>query len=191
VTTDNVSIDHQTVKILLLGSSDSGKTTLGRQIRVLHGTPFSGNELLQFKKIIRSLCLEDLANILVEFIATHHLSTEIAEMSTDYLNRIRNGVVDRKFINLATSLWHDMCVNFFISQSHMNIHFAPAHMMADESLEVTSRRNDELNIYNHYQSDDPGYHFLPNFNKIMTSGYDPSLSDILSIRVQTTGQYGL
>jgi hypothetical protein len=175
------------IKILLLGSSDSGKTTLGRQIRVLHGTSFSGNEILQFKKLIRSLCLEDLENIVVEYIATQHMSTEIAEMSMEYLNRIRRGMVDRQLIDLAISLWHDLGVNLFISQSQMNIHFAPRHIMADESLDVTSCRKDELNSEIHYQSDDPGYHFLPNFNKIMASGYDPSLSDILSIRVHTTG----
>ena len=36
-------------------------------------------------------------------------------------------------------------------------------------------------------SDDPAINFLPAFSRIMTDGYCPTLADILSIRVSTTG----
>ena len=39
-----------------------------------------------------------------------------------------------------------------------------------------------------YNLDDPAYHFLPSVDRIMSEGYQPTLSDILSIRIPTTGK---
>ena len=36
-------------------------------------------------------------------------------------------------------------------------------------------------------SDNPAVHFLPSFSRIMAEGYCPTLMDILSLRVATTG----
>ena len=38
-----------------------------------------------------------------------------------------------------------------------------------------------------YQSDDPAYHLIPKLDVIMSAGYEPSLDDILSLRITTTG----
>ena len=35
--------------------------------------------------------------------------------------------------------------------------------------------------------DDPAFHFLPQMDRIMSTGYSPNNADILSIRIATTG----
>ena len=36
-------------------------------------------------------------------------------------------------------------------------------------------------------SDNPANHFLPSFSRIMAKGYNPTLEDILCVRIPTTG----
>ena len=174
------------IKILILGASDSGKTTFGRQVRVLHGLPFSDSEKTHFKKIVRSICLEELSDILVEYIATQRVTTELTEKAIDFINGIRRGLVDRPTMDNAILIWNDMGVNFEVFQSLMKIHFTHnQHISGGNQKEFNSSILDNNTLQ--YQSDDPEYHFLPKFSQIMSSGYETTLDDILSIRVRTTG----
>ena len=43
---------RRTVKILLLGSGESGKSTFIKQMRIIHGKEFNKEELKQFKPVI-------------------------------------------------------------------------------------------------------------------------------------------
>lgn len=45
---------RRTVKILLLGSGESGKSTFLKQMRIIHGEKYGDGELLEFKPIIYS-----------------------------------------------------------------------------------------------------------------------------------------
>ena len=44
-------------KLLLLGAGESGKSTIFKQMRILHGKRQSASELLRFRDIVRSNCL--------------------------------------------------------------------------------------------------------------------------------------
>ena len=46
------------VRVLLLGGSEAGKSTLSLQLRLIHGKTFNEDETIQFKHIIRASCLE-------------------------------------------------------------------------------------------------------------------------------------
>jgi hypothetical protein len=50
-------------KLLILGSSDSGKSTLLKQLKILHGGGFNEKELASAKKNIRSSILLAIRNI--------------------------------------------------------------------------------------------------------------------------------
>lgn len=178
-----------------MGTSDSGKTTFSRQVRVLHGQPFSETEMKNFKKIVRSLCLEELSNILVHYIATQNVTTDMAAKSIDFINKIRRSLVDRALIDCAISIWKDMRIDFDYFHSLMNLKFTQ-DFISDHEIIVESNNDTENRHVNSnsssdlmYQSDDPGYYLLPKFVEIMSPGYEPTLIDILSIRVRTTGNY--
>ena len=187
---DNDFYHKKEIKILLLGTSDSGKTTFSRQVRVLHGQPFSETEMKNFKKIVRSLCLEELSNILVEYIATQKVTTELAEKSIDFINRIRRGLVARNTMDSAISIWKDMEIDFEKFESLMQIKFIRTriedHPCLENSIHSVARETVSSNLL--YQSDDPGYHLLPKFDEIMSPGYEPTLDDLLSIRIRTSGK---
>ena len=187
---DDDFYNKKEIKILLLGTSDSGKTTFSRQVRVLHGQPFSETEMKNFKKIVRSLCLEELSNILVEYIATTKVTTELAEKSIDFINRIRRGFVARSTIDSALSIWKDMGIDFEKFESLMKIKFIHTRIKADQYLEenIISEAREIVPSNLFYQSDDPGYHLLPKFDEIMSPGYEPTLEDLLSIRIRTSGK---
>ena len=51
-------------KMLVLGSADTGKSTLVRNIRMIHNVDFTEEEIARFKNRIRTDCLTALAYIL-------------------------------------------------------------------------------------------------------------------------------
>ena len=53
-------------KVLLLGSSDSGKSTLLKQMKIIHGNGFTSKDRETEKKRIRVACLETLLALLNE-----------------------------------------------------------------------------------------------------------------------------
>ena len=178
-----------------MGTSDSGKTTFSRQVRVLHGQPFSETEMKNFKKIVRSLCLEELSNILVNYIATQHVTTDMAAKSIDFINKIRRSLVDRALMDCAISIWEDMRMHFDYFHSLMNLKFIQDFICEKEIIAESNTNTENPHTKPNsscdlqYQSDDPGYYLLPKFVEIMSPGYEPTLKDILSIRVRTTGNY--
>ena len=178
-----------------MGTSDSGKTTFSRQVRVLHGQPFSETEMKNFKKIVRALCLEELSNILVHYIATQTVTTDMAAKSIDFINKIRRSLVDRALIDCAISIWKDMKIDFHYFHSLLSLKFIQDFIRDNEIIVESNNDTENRHVNSNsssdllYQSDDPGYYLLPKFVEIMSPGYEPTLIDILSIRVRTTGKY--
>lgn len=167
-----------------MGTSDSGKTTLGRQIRMLHGDPFGKNEMLHFKHLVRASCLEDFATILVEYIALQIATSNWTEECELFISKMRHGgtVVDRYLMDLSLSLWKDVGMQKHLSELNLQM-----NLMSNEEAALSEQCTREGKTTG-YQSDDPGYHFLPHLDKIMAHGYEPTLSDILSMRITTTGK---
>jgi ABC-type polar amino acid transport system ATPase subunit len=53
-------------KVLILGSSDSGKSTLLKQMKILHGTGFSDTEKVEICKSIRRNLVQSCAGLIGE-----------------------------------------------------------------------------------------------------------------------------
>ena len=177
------SQDH--IRVLLLGTSDSGKTTLGRQIRTLYGKPFTDKEMQQFKDLIRQSCLEDLSNTCVEYMSLQHPTYSWTKECVIFLKQMRNRVVDPNLMERAVFLWKHTDFKRYLSSLNLPI-------LLDES--ETTPHSDQLNRNAEgslatYQQDDPAYHLLPQLDVIMAHGYKPTMDDILSLRITTTGKY--
>jgi len=52
------------VKLLLLGAGESGKSTIVKQMRVIHGNGYSPNECMTYRPVVYSNAIESLFAIL-------------------------------------------------------------------------------------------------------------------------------
>ena len=180
---NNTHPTEDNIRILLLGTSDSGKTTLGRQIRTLYGSPFSDKEMLHFKHLIRESCLEDLSNTFVEYMALYNPTQSWTRDCVLFLKKMRNRLVDRSLMNLSVRLWKNLDFQHYLSTLNLIMKYKVKETTEVASIDEPSR---EGKLHS-YQSDAPAYHLLPKLEEIMSHGYEPSNEDILSLRITTTG----
>ena len=172
------------VKVLLLGAAESGKSTLVRQIRLIHGQTFNNEEILRYKHNIRSSCLEFFALLVSEYVPIQQTTSEWKALCNKFLVRLaENKILDRELFDTAVSLWRDSIVQEYLVDidSHKNLR-APQK----NELQSTEGADGGAKLLRFYL-DDPEYHFLPSLDRIMESGYSPTTSDILSLRSPTTG----
>ena len=175
------------VKVLLLGAAESGKSTLVRQIRILHEQNFNNEETLRYKHNIRSSCLEFFALLVSEYLPVQNATSEWKTLCNRFLERLtENKILDRDLFDTAISLWHDSIVQEYLvdldSERKVRAPRKNTLLPSDVGMDGGAKH---LRFY----LDDPEYHFLPSLERIMSSGYCPTSSDILSLRSPTTGKF--
>ncbi|KAI8966921.1 heterotrimeric G-protein alpha subunit, GPA3-like protein [Mycotypha africana] len=170
-------------KILLLGSGESGKSTIFKQMKIIHQNGYSREELLNWKltvyrnliqsaqAIVKALRqfeyqldsekLEYQANQILDYkinttIAMTTTTTTAALMQTD-INNI-NDMLDPSFVDAVISVWNDPAV---------------ASLMDMRSTEF-------------YLMDNASY-FFDEIKRIGQPGYVPTAQDVLRARAKTTG----
>ena len=158
------SAKESTVKLLLLGTGDSGKSTFVKQMKIIHGDGYSIHELNNYRSVIYS----NLISAMIEVI-----------MAMDKLNialyNLTYRVHSSKITDLPIPLGH----------SHAGIPPAIAEGMKllwwDDGFQECFKRSVE------YQLSDSAPYYLKNMNKILDPSYIPDEQDVLQSRVQTTG----
>ena len=63
------------VKLLLLGAGESGKSTIVKQMRIIHGAGYNSSDCIQYRRIVYSNTIESLCTILH---AMKHLKIEFS-----------------------------------------------------------------------------------------------------------------
>ena len=175
------------VKVLLLGAAESGKSTLVRQIRIIHEQNFNNEETLRYKHNICSSCLEFFALLVSEYLPVQNATSEWKTLCNRFLERLtENKILDRDLFDTAISLWHDSIVQEYLvdldSERKVRAPRKNTLLPSDVGMDGGAKH---LRFY----LDDPEYHFLPSLERIMSSGYCPTSSDILSLRSPTTGKF--
>ena len=172
------------VKVLLLGAAESGKSTIVRQIRIIHEQNFNNEETLRYKHNIRSSCLEFFALLVSEYLPIQSATSEWKTLCNKFLERLtENKILDRELFDTAITLWQDSIVQeYLIDLDSENKVRSPRKNTPSPTIGETEEKH--LRFY----LDDPEYHFLPSLERIMSSGYCPTSSDILSLRSPTTGK---
>ena len=65
---DNLEIErkktHNQFKILLLGAAEGGKSTIVKQMRIIHGTGYSASDRMHYRRIVHSNAIQSLLAIL-------------------------------------------------------------------------------------------------------------------------------
>ncbi|ETN41952.1 uncharacterized protein HMPREF1541_03891 [Cyphellophora europaea CBS 101466] len=156
--------EQRTVKILLLGAGESGKSTIIKQMRIIHSGGFQEDERVQVKAVIFSnvviafrvlleIMQEERLAFADEKTKMHAEVLEDVDADVDALHAFR----DQRLKEAMLGLWKDDGVQQAVAKSH---EFA---------------LNDNLPFY------------FQNINRMFDPGWIPDDQDMLHARLRTTG----
>ncbi|XP_075996175.1 guanine nucleotide-binding protein G(o) subunit alpha-like isoform X3 [Genypterus blacodes] len=145
------------VKLLLLGGGESGKSTIVKQMKIIHEDGFSGDDVKQYKPVVYSNTIQSLAAIL---------------RAMDSLG-IEFGDKDRKMCACASSAP--------LGPYSAELLTAMKRVWADSGTQECFSRARE------YQLNDSAQYYLDSLDRIGAGDYQPTEQDILRTRVKTTG----
>lgn len=151
-------------RLLLLGAGESGKSTLLKQMIVIHGTGYSDDERLGMKPIIFSNIIESIGALCSN---NKDWGTKIEEQTQVHLDAITNMLdydaqvehihIDANLANRIKCLWED------------------------PGIQDTYKNRSK------FQLTDSTKYYLDKVEQIAAENYVPTLDDILRSRVATSG----
>eukprot|EP00051_Salpingoeca_urceolata_P010532 m.128841 g.128841 ORF g.128841 m.128841 type:complete len:354 (+) comp16748_c2_seq1:223-1284(+) len=152
----------RTVKLLLLGAGESGKSTLVKQMKIIHGDGFSPAELRSYKPTVCDNLVHSIRAVLE---AMGALAINLGNSA----NRIHVKAV-LSYIELG-------------AQGGLPADLAAAikALWQDSGVQECFRRANE------YQLNDSAAYYFENIDRIAQPNYIPNQEDVLRARVRTTG----
>ncbi|KAJ2852114.1 guanine nucleotide-binding protein subunit alpha [Coemansia brasiliensis] len=150
------------VKMLLLGAGESGKSTIIKQMKLIHDGGYSQEERESFKEVIFSNTIQSM-RVLLEAMDTLHIALENAEnqVHADVIMSMPNQIeADNLPADVAAAvrtLWEDRGVRECFNRS------------------------------NEFQLNDSASYYFDSIGRICQEGYLPTDQDVLRSRVKTTG----
>ncbi|XP_077979788.1 guanine nucleotide-binding protein G(o) subunit alpha-like [Glandiceps talaboti] len=160
----NMARDEQNIiKILLLGAGESGKSTLVKQMKIIHHDGFTQEELLSFKPAV----LDNLVSSM-KFVLTGMGWLRI------------NLVIPKNKMHAHTIL---QCTKCFDDNLMMrpNIANALQSLWNDKGVQLSVARGYE------YELNDSASYYFESMDRICAPKYVPTATDVLRARVRTTG----
>ena len=166
------SIDHEikkdaviykdTIKILLLGEGDSGKSTITKQMRILHSDGYSDQELQSFKQVVHSNAIHALITIInamqtLDITFDEQTTNDNAKLFLLEIQKSQEKQITPALGRLMKSLWCDKSIQHCFMMS------------------------------NKYQLIDSAGYFLNQLDTISKQSYVPSEQDVLRTRARTLG----
>ncbi|CAH8473231.1 unnamed protein product [Schistosoma rodhaini] len=149
------------VKLLLLGTGESGKSTFVKQMRIIHGAGYTDKEKEAFKTLVYQ-------NI---FLAMQIMCDALRTLSIELEYPMNQE-------NIELILKIDLEDSIALTPERLN---AMHQLWADQGMKMCYERRRE------FQLSDSSKYYLNNFDRIADPNYLISLQDILRVRVPTTG----
>ncbi|XP_056629133.1 guanine nucleotide-binding protein subunit alpha-14 [Triplophysa dalaica] len=155
------SNSRKEMKLLLLGTGESGKSTFIKQMRIIHGTGYTDEDKKDFIKLVHQNIIFAMQAMCraMETLSIAYANAEnkghgdmVNEMEIDKIMRL-----DDSQVSAIRSLWSDAGIQ-----------------------ECYDRRRE-------YQLTDSAKYYLCDLDRIAEEAYVPSEQDILRVRVPTTG----
>ena len=155
-------IAHKEIKLLLLGAGESGKSTIVKQMKVIHDDGYTPGERKQYKSIVHSNTIQSLIAIIN---AMKKLDIKFGDQSR---------VDDVKLLNAITGNSNEWEITYDLGE-------IMARLWKDEGVQVCFLRSRE------YQLNDSAAFYLNDLGRIASPNYVPTEEDVLKTRVRTTG----
>ncbi|XP_007897115.1 guanine nucleotide-binding protein subunit alpha-11-like [Callorhinchus milii] len=149
------------LKLLLLGTGESGKSTFIKQMRIIHGSGYSEEERKAFAKLVNQnivTAVQSLTRAMdsLNIPYQHQHSKRNAELIKD-IEAYKVNTLETHFTDAIRGLW------------------------SDPGIRACYERRREFQLL------DSTTYYLNSINRISASDYIPSDQDVLRVRVPTTG----
>ncbi|ODV85085.1 hypothetical protein CANARDRAFT_8213 [[Candida] arabinofermentans NRRL YB-2248] len=160
----------QEVKMLLLGSGESGKSTILKQIKIIHQNGFTRRELYDYKPFVFKN-ISECAQSIVKALRQFELEDQLQELSHEDTEEI---------LNLEIPM--DTDYDQFDPQVSSKIKKLVSDPLTKKLME--ERRNEFYIL-------DSAKYFFENLDRITGENYIPNVTDVLRTRKQTSGIYDI
>ena len=150
------------IKLLLLGAGESGKSTIVKQMRIIHEDGYSPGECKHYKKVVHSNILQSLFAIL----------QAMKKLEINFKETARRD--DVKILYEITGNSSERMISYELGEIISRI-------WNDEGVQHCFSRSRE------YQLNDSAGYFLNDLSRILDHHYVPTEQDVLKTRVRTTG----
>lgn len=151
------------IKLLLLGAGESGKSTIVKQMKIIHDSGFTPEDFRQYKPVVYSNTIQSMVAILramqsLGITFADPMREPDAKMVFDIVTRMEDTEpFSEEFLLAMKRLWTDAGVQQCFQRS------------------------------NEYQLNDSAKYFLDDLDRLGRKDYMPTEQDILRTRVKTTG----
>ncbi|XP_076280582.1 G protein alpha i subunit [Lasioglossum baleicum] len=150
------------VKLLLLGAGESGKSTVVKQMKIIHETGYNKEECEQYKPVVYSNTIQSLMAIIramgqlrIDFVDPG--KADIARQFFTLASAAEEGELTGELVLLMKRLWQDPGVQLCYTRSR------------------------------EYKINDSAAYYLNALDRIAQPNYIPTQQDVLRTRVKTTG----
>ncbi|CAI5799002.1 guanine nucleotide-binding protein subunit alpha-15 [Podarcis lilfordi] len=153
--------DRWELKLLLLGTGESGKSTFIKQMRIIHGLGYTEEDRKEFAKVVYQNIFMSIQAMVkaMEVLQISYAQPENAQNAQLLMgvDTYKMKEMDARHARMIKSLWRD------------------------GGIRTCYQRRSEYHLL------DSTFYFLSNLDRIAAAGYVPSPQDILRTRVPTTG----
>lgn len=158
---DEMKLFTEQIKLLLLGAGESGKSTIAKQMVILHKSGYSKDECLKYKTVVHGNAV----------LASATLIRAMAALKIPYANE-ENEDKSQKVLAMSATLAEEITPEMAELLKEL---------WADGGMQTCYSRARE------FQLDDSAKYYLDEIDRISKPDYVPTEQDILRTRVKTTG----
>ena len=154
--------EQKVVKLLLLGAGASGKSTIAKQMRIIHDTGYTQQECKDYAPVVYSNTIQSLNDIVS---AMGKLQIHFADSSRE----------------------NDAKILYEMSKTSSEVQLTPdlgklmERLWMDPGVQLSFSRSRE------YQLNDSAAYYLNDLSRLSRPDYVPTTQDILQTRMRTTG----
>jgi len=153
--------EKKTIKLLLLGTGESGKSTIFKQMQILYDSGFTEIDQTVFKGVLRSNVVEAMQTLIQGMeVFELEFKSNSADDSAQYIEEL-------EYLN--TDFWEEEIVE------HVQ------KLWGDAMIQEVYRNRAKLQLL------DSTKYFFENIDRIGANGYVPNTMDILRARLRTSG----